>query len=108
MIKALDAVRNGMPYTLATKQFAVPVISVKRRAKHKNKEAIKYFNEKKTVFTLTQDIELVKYIKNMETEIYRVTRQDILSFASQLWISLEEFVSGIPSCYSIEFNCTNA
>lgn len=50
MIRALDAVKKGMPYRSASKQFVVTVMSLKRRAKGKNKVtvgAIKYLGGKK-------------------------------------------------------------
>ena len=53
MLKALDAVKNGMAFRTASKQFGVPVMSLKRRAKGKNKVAtgaIKYLGGKKKQF----------------------------------------------------------
>lgn len=87
MNKALDAVKNGMPYKTASKQFSVPVMTLKRRVKGKNKvavDAIKYLGGKKTVFTADQEIDLVNHIKDMETRMYGLTRQDVLSLAYQL------------------------
>ncbi|KAG5894982.1 hypothetical protein JTB14_014868 [Gonioctena quinquepunctata] len=87
MIKALEAVKNDMPYRTASKQSAVPVMKLKRRAKGKNEVAVganKYLGEKKPVFTAEQEIELVKNIKDMETTMYRLTQQDVLSLAYQL------------------------
>ena len=87
MLKALDAVQKGMPFRTASKQFGVPIMSLKRRTKGKNKVAvgaIKYLGGKKTVFTAGQEIELVQHIKDMETRMYGLTRQDVVSLAYQL------------------------
>lgn len=40
MIKAIDAVKQGMPYKTASKQFSVPVMALKRRVKGKNVYAV--------------------------------------------------------------------
>lgn len=87
MKKALDAVKNGLPFKTASKQFSVPVMTLKRRAKGKNKfavDAVKALGSKKTVFTPEQERELVEHIKDMESRMYGLTKQDVLSLAYQL------------------------
>ncbi|XP_052741851.1 uncharacterized protein LOC128198807 [Bicyclus anynana] len=87
MQKALDAVRDGMPYKTASREFKVPVMALKRRAKGKNKIAVgsvKKLGGKKTVFNLEQEQELVDYIKDMESRMYGLTTQDVLTLAFQL------------------------
>lgn len=73
MITALDAVKNGMPYKTASKQFMVPLMSLKRRAKGKNVHAlggIKGLGNFKKVFTDEQELELVQYITDNEETMY--------------------------------------
>lgn len=58
MSKALKAVKNGMPYKKASRDFDVPVMSLKRRFKGKNKNAVgavKLLGSRKTVFTPEQE-----------------------------------------------------
>lgn len=78
MQKALDAVRDGIPYKRASREFKVPVMALKRRAKGKNKIAAgsaKKLGSKQTVFNLEQEQELVDYIKDMESRMYGMTTQ---------------------------------
>lgn len=67
-----------MPYRQANQELAVPVMSLKKQVKGKNNKAVgamRYLDEKK-VFTTGQLIEHMKYIKDMNTRTYRLTRQD--------------------------------
>ncbi|KAK9889126.1 hypothetical protein WA026_004394 [Henosepilachna vigintioctopunctata] len=85
MQKALDAVRDGIPYKTTSREFQVPVIALKRRAKGKTKIPIgstKKYGIKQTVFNLEQ--ERVDYIKDMEPKMYGLTTQDVLTLAYQL------------------------
>jgi hypothetical protein len=87
MTAALDAVKNGMAYKKASKEYLVPIMSLKRRAKAKNKiavGAIKYLGGKKPVFTIEQENEIVDHIKDMETRMYGLTKKELLSLAYQL------------------------
>lgn len=87
MTAALDAVKNGMAYKKASKEYLVPIMSLKRRAKAKNKiavGAVKYLGGKRTVFTKEQENELVDHIKDMETRMYGLTKKELLSLAYQL------------------------
>ncbi|KAJ3650063.1 hypothetical protein Zmor_021772 [Zophobas morio] len=57
MVEALDAVSKGMPFKTAHKEFGVPLMSLKRRAKRKNMFALggeKFLSSKRTVFTCTE------------------------------------------------------
>lgn len=87
MQKALDAVKDGMPYKTASREFMVPVMALKRRAKGKNLIAVgsaKKLGSKQTVFNLEQEKELVDYIQDMESRMYGLTTQDVLTLAYQL------------------------
>lgn len=87
MLKALDAVTEGMPYKTASRQFSVPLMSLKRRSTGKNKyavDAVKVLGSLKPVFTPEQERELVSHIKDMESRMYGLTKQDVLSLAYQL------------------------
>ncbi|XP_015435159.1 PREDICTED: uncharacterized protein LOC107190790 [Dufourea novaeangliae] len=87
MTSALEAVEQGLPYKTASKQFSIPVMTLKRRAKGKNIHAIgsiKLLGSKRTVFTQEQEHELVQHIQDMESRMYGLTTRDILSLAYQL------------------------
>ena len=87
MVAALAAVEDGMPYKTASREFSVPVMSLKRRAKEKNKVAVgtsKYLGGKRTVFTPEQELELIEHIKDMETRMYGLTKKDVMCLAYQL------------------------
>ncbi|XP_060804467.1 tigger transposable element-derived protein 6-like [Amyelois transitella] len=87
MSRALEEVKKGMPYKTASKQFSVPVMSLKRRAKGKNKVAVgavKTLGSKQTVFSPDQEKELIQHITDMESRMYGLTKQDVLSLAYQL------------------------
>ncbi|CAF4891595.1 unnamed protein product [Pieris macdunnoughi] len=84
---ALDAVKDGMAFKTASRQFSVPLMALKRRTKGKNKlavGAVKVLGSKQTVFTTEQEAELVKHIKDMEIRMYGLTKTEILSLAYQL------------------------
>ncbi|CAF4935145.1 unnamed protein product [Pieris macdunnoughi] len=73
MQSALDAVKDGMAFKTASRQFSVPLMALKRRTKGKNKlamGAVKVLGSKQTVFTTEQEAELVKHIKDMEIRMY--------------------------------------
>ncbi|CAF4935181.1 unnamed protein product [Pieris macdunnoughi] len=87
MQSALDAVKDGMAFKTASRQFSVPLMALKRRTKGKNKlamGAVKVLGSKQTVFTTEQEAELVKHIKDMEIRMYGLTKTEILSLAYQL------------------------
>ncbi|CAH2012969.1 unnamed protein product [Acanthoscelides obtectus] len=87
MSRAPEASRNGMPYKKASRESGVPVMSLKRRDKGKNKiavGAVKALGSRKTVFTPEQENEHIEHVEDMETSMYELTKKDILGLAYQL------------------------
>lgn len=86
MAAALKAVKDGMPYKTASRKYSVPVMTLKRRAKGKNKIAVehhKVLGNKTTVFSKEQE-ELINHIIDMEERMYGLTIRDVLTLAYQL------------------------
>lgn len=84
---AIESVLNGMAYKTAARNFAVPLMSLKRRCTGKNKLAmnhLKRLGSKVSVFTKEQEDELVTYILDMESRMYGLTSKDVRSIAYQL------------------------
>ncbi|CAH1985659.1 unnamed protein product [Acanthoscelides obtectus] len=87
MIKAIEAVKQGMPYKAASKQFLVPLMALKRRVKGKNVYAVggtKMLGSIKKVFTDEQELELVQHIKDNEETMYGFTVDDVRKFAFEI------------------------
>lgn len=84
MFNAINAVKEGMPYKTASKQFFVPLMALKRRVKGKNIYAVgasKVLGSIKKVFTDEQELELVQHIQDNEETMYGFTVDDVLKFA---------------------------
>ena len=87
MRQAMEAVRRGLAYKTAARNFGVPLMSLKRRCKGTNKlavDAVKKLGSKRPVFTEQQEEELVAHILDMERRMYGLTTKDVRSIAYQL------------------------
>jgi hypothetical protein len=88
MESAINAVKNqGMPIKTASRNFGVPVMSLKRRVRSRNvitNTHKKILGSRKTVFSAEQEEELVNYILDMEVRMYGLTTHDVRSLAYQL------------------------
>lgn len=87
MLKAIEAVQNGMAWKTASKNFSVPRATLKRRVLNKNKDAVsnkKILGAKRSVFTPDQEKELVDHILKMEETFFGLTTKDIRYMAFSL------------------------
>lgn len=96
-----------MPYKSTIKEFAVFIMSLKKRVKGKHEEAIgvtKYFGEKNTAFTAPYEIRLVKYILTFQLALKNNITHP-LQREKLVGIGLGKFISGILWCSRIGSNC---
>lgn len=87
MLKAIEAVQNGMAWKTASKNFSVPRATLKRRVLNKNKDAVsnkKILGAKRSVFSPAQEKELVDHILKMEKTFFGLTTKDIRYVAFSL------------------------
>ncbi|KAJ8951920.1 hypothetical protein NQ314_007628 [Rhamnusium bicolor] len=87
MRQAIEDVRNVLPYKTAARNFCIPLMSLKRRCKAKNKLALnekKKLGSKTQIFTEEQEQELISHILDMESRMYVLTSKDVRSIAYQL------------------------
>ncbi|XP_068907656.1 uncharacterized protein [Tenebrio molitor] len=87
MTIALQEIKNGLPYKTAARMYNLPLSTLKRRAKGKNKIAIgasKILG--RFVTTLPKNIEdsLRDYALQMEDRLFGLTKKDICEMAYQL------------------------
>ncbi|KAJ8970575.1 hypothetical protein NQ314_001099 [Rhamnusium bicolor] len=70
MRQAIEGVRNGLPYKTAARNFCIPLMSLKRRCKGKNKLALNWkLGSRTQLFTEEQEQELVSHILDMESRM---------------------------------------
>lgn len=87
MLKAIEAVQNGMAWKTASQTFSVPRSTLKRRVLDKNKDACsnkKILGAKRSVFSPDQEKELVDYIFAMEKTFFGLTTKDVRYVAFSL------------------------
>ncbi|KAK9728861.1 DDE superfamily endonuclease [Popillia japonica] len=88
MTNAIEEVtKRGMPYKTASRIFQVPLMSLKRRVKNKNKFAtgsIKHLGSMTTTFTADQENELINHVLDFEIRMYGLTAIDLRRLAFQL------------------------
>lgn len=88
MQNAMDALVKGeMGFLKASQTFKIPKATLFRRFREKNKVrnlVDKGFGNYQTVFSKTQEEELVKYVLDMESRFYGITLLDLRSIAYQL------------------------